>query len=98
MQVSKAVVIVNKIKESADRRMDYNALTDEYMDMLKGGIVDPTKVTRSALQNASVRCCNGSHNREHCCRQARPCRLTQRLRLLWQAQVRAECINPRHIA
>ena len=45
-------VIVNKIKESKVG-IGYNALTDEYMDMLKGGIVDPTKVTRSALQNAS---------------------------------------------
>lgn len=45
-------VIVNNIKES-DVGVGYNALTDEYMDMLKGGIVDPTKVTRSALQNAS---------------------------------------------
>ncbi len=45
-------LIVNKIKESAVG-IGYNALIDEYMDMLKGGIVDPTKVTRSALQNAS---------------------------------------------
>ncbi len=45
-------LIVNKIKES-EIGIGYNALTDEYMDMLKGGIVDPTKVTRSALQNAA---------------------------------------------
>ncbi len=45
-------LIVNKIKESPIG-VGYNALTDEYMDMLKGGIVDPTKVTRSALQNAA---------------------------------------------
>ncbi len=45
-------IIVNKIKESKVG-VGYNALTNEYMDMLKGGIVDPTKVTRSALQNAS---------------------------------------------
>ena len=45
-------LIVNKIKES-EVGIGYNALTDEYMDMLKGGIVDPTKVTRSALQNAA---------------------------------------------
>ncbi|MEG2381919.1 MAG: TCP-1/cpn60 chaperonin family protein, partial [Oscillospiraceae bacterium] len=31
----------------------YNALSGEYVDMLTFGIVDPTKVTRSALQNAS---------------------------------------------
>lgn len=45
-------LIVNKIKES-EVGVGYNALVDEYMDMIKGGIVDPTKVTRSALQNAS---------------------------------------------
>ncbi len=45
-------VIVNKIK-SSEVGVGYNALTEEYMDMLKGGIVDPTKVTRSALQNAA---------------------------------------------
>ncbi|MBE7011402.1 MAG: chaperonin GroEL [Ruminococcaceae bacterium] len=45
-------VIVDKIKGS-DVGVGFNALTEEYMDMLKNGIVDPTKVTRSALQNAS---------------------------------------------
>ncbi len=45
-------VIVNTIK-SSEIGVGYNALTEEYMDMLKGGIVDPTKVTRSALQNAA---------------------------------------------
>ena len=45
-------VIVNKIK-SSEVGIGYNALTEEYMDMLKNGIVDPTKVTRSALQNAA---------------------------------------------
>ncbi len=45
-------VIVDKIKQSGIG-VGYNALTEEYMDMLKNGIVDPTKVTRSALQNAS---------------------------------------------
>ena len=45
-------VIVDKIKQSPVG-VGFNALTEEYMDMLKNGIVDPTKVTRSALQNAS---------------------------------------------
>ncbi len=45
-------LIVNGIKESK-KGVGYNALTGEYGDMVKGGIVDPTKVTRSALQNAS---------------------------------------------
>ena len=45
-------VIVNKIKTS-EVGVGFNALTEEYMDMLANGIVDPTKVTRSALQNAA---------------------------------------------
>ena len=45
-------VIVNQIKDSK-KGIGYNALTGEYIDMLTTGIVDPTKVTRSALQNAA---------------------------------------------
>ncbi len=45
-------VIVEKLKASEDK-IGFNALSGEYVDMLKAGIVDPTKVTRSALQNAS---------------------------------------------
>ena len=45
-------IIVNKIK-SENKGIGYNALIDQYMDMLKEGIVDPTKVTRSALENAA---------------------------------------------
>ncbi len=45
-------VVVDKIKAS-ETGIGYNALAGEYMDMIKGGIVDPTKVTRSALENAS---------------------------------------------
>ncbi len=45
-------VIVEKVK-SADENIGFNALTGEYVDMVKAGIVDPTKVTRSALQNAA---------------------------------------------
>ncbi len=45
-------VIVEKIKSSA-KGIGYNALTEEYVDMVKAGIVDPTKVTRCALQNAA---------------------------------------------
>lgn len=46
-------VIVDKIKNKAIVGYGYNALTDEFGDMIKMGIVDPTKVTRSALQNAA---------------------------------------------
>ena len=45
-------VIVDKVKTSKDE-IGYNALTDEYTDMFAAGIVDPAKVTRSALQNAA---------------------------------------------
>ena len=45
-------VIVDKVK-SCDKGIGYNALTEEYVDMLATGIVDPVKVTRSALQNAA---------------------------------------------
>ncbi len=46
-------VIVNTILQAGKTGYGYNALTDEYMDMIPNGIVDPTKVTRSALQNAA---------------------------------------------
>src|SRR5665648_496413 len=45
-------VVIDKIKTSA-RGVGFNALTEEYVDMIKAGIVDPAKVTRSALQNAA---------------------------------------------
>lgn len=45
-------VIVAKVKASA-AGVGFNALTAEYVDMVKSGIVDPAKVTRSALQNAA---------------------------------------------
>ena len=45
-------VVVEKIK-SSQHGIGYNALTDEFVDMMKAGIVDPAKVTRSALQNAA---------------------------------------------
>ncbi len=45
-------VIVDKIKES-DVGIGYDALNDQYVDMVANGIMDPAKVTRSALQNAT---------------------------------------------
>ncbi|EPY2281607.1 chaperonin GroEL [Clostridium sporogenes] len=45
-------VIIEKVKAS-ETGVGYDALNDKYVDMLKIGIVDPTKVTRSALQNAA---------------------------------------------
>ena len=45
-------VIVNKVKEMAEG-VGFNALTEEYVEMVDAGILDPAKVTRSALQNAT---------------------------------------------
>ena len=45
--------IVSHILKSNTKNYGYDALNDKYVDMIKSGIVDPTKVTRSALQNAS---------------------------------------------
>lgn len=46
-------VIVNNVKTANKVGYGFNALTEEYTDMISAGIVDPTKVTRSALQNAA---------------------------------------------
>ena len=46
------VVIVERIRAEGDSR-GYNAATREWVDMFKAGILDPAKVTRSALQNAA---------------------------------------------
>ncbi|MBQ2594156.1 MAG: chaperonin GroEL [Candidatus Riflebacteria bacterium] len=46
-------VIIEKIKASKKNGYGYNVLTNEYVDMFEAGIIDPAKVTRSALQNAS---------------------------------------------
>ncbi|NDL67775.1 chaperonin GroEL [Anaerotalea alkaliphila] len=45
-------VIVNKVKENAEG-FGFNALTERYVEMIAEGIIDPAKVTRSALQNAN---------------------------------------------
>ena len=45
-------VIVNKVRESK-KGIGFDALKEEYVDMVKAGILDPAKVTRSALQNAT---------------------------------------------
>ena len=45
-------VIVNKVKES-EVGVGFNAMTEQYVDMMSDGVLDPVKVTRSALQNAT---------------------------------------------
>ena len=44
-------IILQQVEQKGDR-IGYNALTGEYVDMLKAGILDPTKVVRCALENA----------------------------------------------
>ena len=46
-------VVVGKIRESKDNNYGYNAQTDKFEDLVKAGVIDPTKVTRTALQNAA---------------------------------------------
>lgn len=46
-------VIVDKVKQSDKTNYGFDAQKEEYVDMLQAGIIDPTKVTRSALQNAA---------------------------------------------
>jgi chaperonin GroEL len=46
-------VVVNKVRESKQQNFGFNAATEDYTDMISAGILDPAKVTRSALQNAA---------------------------------------------
>jgi chaperonin GroEL len=50
---NEGAIVVEKIRESSDPNFGYNAATDQYEDLVKSGVIDPTKVTRTALQNAS---------------------------------------------
>jgi chaperonin GroEL len=45
-------VVIGKIRENKDTSYGYNAQTSEFVDLVKAGVIDPTKVTRTALQNA----------------------------------------------
>jgi len=46
-------IVVAKVRESKDKNFGYNAATDVYEDLVEAGVIDPTKVTRTALQNAA---------------------------------------------
>jgi chaperonin GroEL len=46
-------VVMNKVLDNKDKNYGYDARLDRYVDMVKEGIIDPTKVVRSALQNAA---------------------------------------------
>lgn len=46
-------VVIDKIKNAKEENIGFNARTEEYTDLIKAGVVDPAKVTRSALQHAA---------------------------------------------
>jgi chaperonin GroEL len=46
-------IVVEKVRASKDKNFGYNALTDTYEDLVQAGVIDPTKVTRTSLQNAA---------------------------------------------
>jgi chaperonin GroEL len=46
-------IVASKIRESHDKYWGFNAQTEEYEDLVKAGVIDPTKVVRTALTNAS---------------------------------------------
>ncbi len=50
---SEGAVVVEKIRASKDPNFGFNAYTEKYEDLVKAGVIDPAKVTRSALQNAA---------------------------------------------
>jgi len=46
-------IVVARVRESKEKNFGYNAQTDEFEDLVVAGVIDPTKVTRTALQNAA---------------------------------------------
>ncbi|UCG76882.1 MAG: chaperonin GroEL, partial [Gemmatimonadota bacterium] len=46
-------IVVERVREKKELNWGYNAATDEYENLVKAGVIDPTKVTRTALQNAA---------------------------------------------
>jgi chaperonin GroEL len=46
-------IVVAKVRASKEASYGYNAQTDTYEDLVEAGVIDPTKVTRTALQNAA---------------------------------------------
>jgi chaperonin GroEL len=46
-------IVLEKVRNAKDDKYGYNALTDTYEDLVASGVIDPTKVTRTALQNAA---------------------------------------------
>jgi chaperonin GroEL len=46
-------VIVERVRAEKNENVGFNAVTEEFEDLVKAGVIDPTKVTRTALQNAA---------------------------------------------
>ena len=46
-------IVIEKVRASKEDAFDYNALTETYENLVQAGVIDPTKVTRTALQNAA---------------------------------------------
>jgi chaperonin GroEL len=46
-------VVAGKLIDGNDEKLGFNAATDQYEDLVKAGVIDPTKVVRTALQDAS---------------------------------------------
>jgi chaperonin GroEL len=46
-------IVVARVRENSSPSFGYNARTDVYEDLVQAGVIDPTKVTRTALQNAA---------------------------------------------
>jgi len=50
---TEGAIVVDKVRENSNNNYGYNAATDTYEDLVAAGVIDPTKVTRSALQHAA---------------------------------------------
>ncbi|HLI86977.1 MAG TPA: chaperonin GroEL [Bryobacteraceae bacterium] len=50
---TEGAIVVSKVRENSNPNFGYNAATDTYEDLVAAGVIDPTKVTRTALQNAA---------------------------------------------
>jgi chaperonin GroEL len=46
-------IVLEKVREAKEQAYGYNALTDKYENLVEAGVIDPTKVARTALQNAA---------------------------------------------
>jgi len=50
---TEGAIVVGKVRDHSDNNFGFNAMTDTYEDLVAAGVIDPTKVTRTALQNAA---------------------------------------------